>query len=289
MTSAVARPSADLELGRSARKRAAILEAAHDLFLQKGYAGTSMDDVAARAAVSKQTVYKNFADKQRLFTEVITSDVGRIEASTQAQMAAMPDSSDLAGDLAAFARWHLADVMQPGRLRLRRMLIGEAERFPELAQAWYASGPERSYAEFAGWFAAWDRRGLRPDPGPDAGGPAVQLAGAVDPAQQGHGVRDRRAAVHPSRAGPLRRRGGPGVPGRLRGAGRDGLTRHGSSGVPVCARRGPSMRGSYCGSRWIGQLMHRGPPRPRPSSPPGISSTSMPFARRSVFVDSLRS
>ena len=154
------------ELGRSARKRTAIIEAAHELFLQKGYAGTSMDDVAARAAVSKQTVYKNFADKQRLFTEVITSDVGRIESTTEAQMAAMPDSTDLAGDLRAFARDHLAGVMQPGRLRLRRMLIGEAERFPELAQAWYASGPERSCAEFAGWFAAWDRRGLLrvPDP-----------------------------------------------------------------------------------------------------------------------------
>ena len=46
------------------------------------------------------------------------------------------------------------------------MLIGEAERFPELARAWYASGPERSVTEFAGWFAAWDRRGLlwAPDP-----------------------------------------------------------------------------------------------------------------------------
>jgi TetR/AcrR family transcriptional regulator, mexJK operon transcriptional repressor len=155
-----------VDLGRSARKRAAILDAAHTLFLQKGYAGTSMDDVAARAAVSKQTVYKNFADKQRLFTEVITSDVGRLEDTTQARMAAMPDSTDLAADLRAFARWHLADVMQPGRLRLRRMLIGEAERFPELARAWYTSGPERSSAEFAAWFAAWDRRGLLrvPDP-----------------------------------------------------------------------------------------------------------------------------
>ena len=155
-----------VELGRSARKRAAILEAAHDLFLQKGYAGTSMDDVAARAAVSKQTVYKNFADKQRLFTEVITSDVGRVEGTTQAQIAAMPDSSDIAADLEAYARWHLAEVMQPGRLRLRRMLIGEAERFPALAQAWYATGPERSCAVFADWFAAWHRRGLLrvPDP-----------------------------------------------------------------------------------------------------------------------------
>ena len=125
-----------------------------------------MDDVAARAAVSKQTVYKHFADKQRLFVEVITSDVGRDEETIEARMAAMPDSDDLAGDLRIFARWHLADVMQPARLRLRRMLIGEAERFPELARAWYASGPERSCAEFARWFTAWERRGLLrvPDP-----------------------------------------------------------------------------------------------------------------------------
>jgi AcrR family transcriptional regulator len=159
MTSVAAAPEAR-ELGRSARKRTAILDAARDLFLQKGYAGTSMDDVAARAAVSKQTVYKNFADKQRLFTEVITSDVGRVERTRQAQIEAMPDSTDVPADLQAYARWHLADVMQPERLRLRRMLIGEAERFPELAQAWYVAGPERSVAEFAGWFTAWHRRGL---------------------------------------------------------------------------------------------------------------------------------
>ena len=78
------------------------------------------------------------------------------------------------------------------------MLIGEAERFPELAQAWYASGPERSCAEFARWFAAWDRRGLLRVPDPHAGRPALQLAGAVHPAEQGHGVRERRAAVHPA-------------------------------------------------------------------------------------------
>ena len=164
MTSATAAETG--ELGRSARKRAAILGAAHSLFLQKGYAGTSMDDVAARAAVSKQTLYKQLAAKQRLFVEVITSDVGRDEQHVEARMAAMPQSEDLPGDLRVFARWHLADVMQPARLRLRRMLIGEAERFPELARAWYASGPERSCAEFARWFTAWERRGLLrvPDP-----------------------------------------------------------------------------------------------------------------------------
>jgi TetR/AcrR family transcriptional regulator, mexJK operon transcriptional repressor len=56
------------EEGRSARKRRAIMEAATTVFLGKGYLGTSMDEIAALAAVSKQTVYKHFADKEGLFT-----------------------------------------------------------------------------------------------------------------------------------------------------------------------------------------------------------------------------
>src|SRR5579862_5190521 len=52
---------------RSARKRTAILEAARHLFFAQGFVGTSMDQIAARAAVSKQTVYKQFNDKEALF------------------------------------------------------------------------------------------------------------------------------------------------------------------------------------------------------------------------------
>lgn len=145
---------------RSARKRGAIVDAARELFLQRGYAGTSMDDIAARAAVSKQTVYKHFADKQRLFAALITGDIAHLDASTQALADAMPDSQDIEQDLRGFARQFLAYVMQPHLLRMRRVLIGEADRFPELAQAWYASGPERSFAMFAQWFEALNRRGL---------------------------------------------------------------------------------------------------------------------------------
>ena len=49
---------------RSARKRRAILDAAATTFLSNGYLGTSMDEIAALAHVSKQTVYKHFADKR---------------------------------------------------------------------------------------------------------------------------------------------------------------------------------------------------------------------------------
>lgn len=152
--------------GPSPRKRQAILDAARALFLQRGYAGTSMDDVAASAGVSKQTVYAHFADKTRLFAELITGDIAQSETSTHPLIAAMPQSDHLERDLREYARAHLADVMQPELLRLRRMLIGEAERFPELARGWYEAGPVRSCAIFATWFRALDRRGLlrAPDP-----------------------------------------------------------------------------------------------------------------------------
>jgi TetR/AcrR family transcriptional regulator, mexJK operon transcriptional repressor len=60
---------------RAARKRAAVLDAAGQVFLAKGYVGTSMDEIAVVAAVSKQTVYKHFVDKETLFHELIMATV----------------------------------------------------------------------------------------------------------------------------------------------------------------------------------------------------------------------
>jgi AcrR family transcriptional regulator len=125
-----------------------------------------MDDVAARAAVSKQTVYKHFADKERLFTAIITGDIQETEGLSRSLVDALPQTQDLERDLREFARRHVADVMQPHLVRMRRILIGEADRFPELAAAWYARGPERAHATFAAWFTTLAERGLLhvPDP-----------------------------------------------------------------------------------------------------------------------------
>jgi TetR/AcrR family transcriptional regulator, mexJK operon transcriptional repressor len=154
------------EPGRSARKRQAILAAARTVFLRKGYGGTSMDEVAALAAVSKQTVYKHFADKERLFTAIITGDIDATEALTHDMLAALPDTDDLEHDLREFARRHIAEVAQPHLIQLRRIIIAEAERFPALARAWYTGGPERAHATLANLFEALAKRGLLrvPDP-----------------------------------------------------------------------------------------------------------------------------
>lgn len=156
----------DVPAGRSAAKRRAIVDAARTVFLRNGYGRTTMDEIAALAAVSKQTVYKHFADKQRLFTQIITGDIEQVETQSQPLVQALGASDDVERDLRELARQHVALVTQPHLVRLRRLVISEAERFPDLARTWYERGPERGYATLAEQFAELDRRGrLRiPDP-----------------------------------------------------------------------------------------------------------------------------
>src|SRR5207244_1010955 len=80
------------EAGRSARKRQAILDAATTIFLRQGYLGTSMDEIAARAGVSKQTVYKHFADKERLFVEIVVATVDEISDPVHEEILQLLDS-----------------------------------------------------------------------------------------------------------------------------------------------------------------------------------------------------
>jgi TetR/AcrR family transcriptional repressor of mexJK operon len=137
-------------IGRSAQKRQAILEAARDLFLQQGYAGVSMDEVAALAGVSKVTIYKHFSDKHTLFIAVVTDAIDDAKAGSQSLVAQLGTSTDIEMDLRDFARRHVALVTQPHLLQMRRMIIAEAPRFPELARAWHRIGPERGHATLAG-------------------------------------------------------------------------------------------------------------------------------------------
>lgn len=130
------------------------------MFVERGFVGTSMDDVAAAARASKQTLYQRFGDKVGLFEAVIESNIAAAEAGTDPHLAALRDTDDLEADLRRFARQHLRDVLQPDLLRIRRLVIAEAERFPTLAQTWFERGPERAHDTFADLFAHLTERGL---------------------------------------------------------------------------------------------------------------------------------
>src|ERR1700756_4090058 len=93
----------DPGLNRSERKRQAILSAGRALFLINGYQGTSMDQVAASAAVSKQTVYKHFGEKRELLFAIVTNALDATVGAIRERIAALPNTNDLDADLIALA------------------------------------------------------------------------------------------------------------------------------------------------------------------------------------------
>jgi TetR/AcrR family transcriptional regulator, mexJK operon transcriptional repressor len=145
---------------RSARKRKAIFEAATTVFLSKGYLGTSMDEIAALARVSKQTVYKHFADKERMFSEIVIAKVDEIANPNTDEVLKLTDTGDLERDLRRFARRQLRAVMEPRLLQLRRLVIGESGRFPQLGRLFYERGPGRTIEALSTLFERLDSRGV---------------------------------------------------------------------------------------------------------------------------------
>jgi TetR/AcrR family transcriptional repressor of mexJK operon len=133
---AAAKPTSE---SRSIRKRREILDAATEVFLAEGFAGASMDAIATAAGVSKPTVYNHFAEITQPFYEQIVN---------------LSDDGDLAKRLRELATLLLKGVMQPTNLRLRRLVIGEASRFPDLGRAYEQHGPGRA---IAAWTTAFKR------------------------------------------------------------------------------------------------------------------------------------
>lgn len=153
-------------MSRSARKRSAIVAAALQVFLEDGFDRATMDDIAARAGASKVTVYQHFADKQRLWLAVITDAIEHTATGTNRQIEGLGDSTNLTRDLRAFARAHVIQVVSPTVIAMRRMIIAEAIRFPELAAAWHAAGPVSAHNQIAEQLRRLNHRGMlrAPDP-----------------------------------------------------------------------------------------------------------------------------
>jgi TetR/AcrR family transcriptional regulator, mexJK operon transcriptional repressor len=148
------------ELGRSAEKRRAILEAATEAFLRKGYLGTSMDEIAAEAGVSKQTVYRQFADKEGLFNEIVLGTIDQVGEPFFSGIDDLGDVEDLEAELRRIARQLVGVAKDPRLLQLRRLVIGECGRLPELGRTYYERGPGRSTEGLAAGFRHLAEKGL---------------------------------------------------------------------------------------------------------------------------------
>jgi AcrR family transcriptional regulator len=128
---------------RAAERREAIMEAALDEFIARGFTATRLDDVAKRAGVAKGTIYLHFKDKEALFEELIRTAIvpliGRLASPP-------PPGASVRGALEGFARTFIQEVACTRRGDIVRLIVAEGPRFPGIADFYYREVISRGLA-----------------------------------------------------------------------------------------------------------------------------------------------
>jgi AcrR family transcriptional regulator len=152
---------------QAAQTRQDILAAAHQLFLDHGYAGTTLTSIARAAEVVVETIYRAYGSKGELFKAVVRTAVAGGAARAQVPAEQRPAIAAVIAETDPDRQFELYAATQPGiHARagpLLRVLIGAAATDPELAQLWAQIEQERlnGMGRFAQLLA--DRGALRLD------------------------------------------------------------------------------------------------------------------------------
>lgn len=131
---------------RARQKKEQILQTARRLFLQKGFAATSMDEIREQAGVSKQTIYSYYEGKEDLLFDVIEHQLFLLSDNEFSAVLDQLDFStpdDVERSLVLFSKKLLEHFMKADYLQLARMVVAEVVRFPKLAQLFRDAVPLR--------------------------------------------------------------------------------------------------------------------------------------------------
>jgi TetR/AcrR family transcriptional regulator of autoinduction and epiphytic fitness len=134
--------------GTDPEKRRKILDGAGRVFSTLGFDAASMSDVAREAEVSKATLYVYFQDKEHLFTAICAE---RRERNIEELIAMLDASKPLEETLYAVGTETLRRITQPFVVAAHRIVIGVAERMPDVGGEFFEAGPVRlvnAVAEF---------------------------------------------------------------------------------------------------------------------------------------------
>lgn len=131
--------------------RRRILEVAAELFLAEGYGSTSIEAVAARAGISKRTLYHRFDDKAALFAAVVHEIIEQIRPPAGVPLIEGATLRDVLRRLAAMI---LRAALSPQAIALHRLVMSESRRFPELVRAAHGDGSVREATTLIGGLLA---------------------------------------------------------------------------------------------------------------------------------------
>src|ERR1700687_886257 len=128
---------------RAAERREAIMEAALDEFIARGFTATRLDDVAKRAGVAKGTIYLHFKDKESMFEELIRTALVPLIGGLASPP---PPGATVRGALEGFARTFIQEVAGTRRGDIVRLIVAEGPRFPGIADFYYREVISRGLA-----------------------------------------------------------------------------------------------------------------------------------------------
>ena len=133
-----------------------LLEVATAVFLEQGFKGASMSDIARRAGASKQTLYARYPSKSALFAALME------RKSSQLFEAIGPLSQDrsLRETLVSFGSELLSMILTDEARGLHRLVIAECLEFPELGETFWKLGPGRMRAMLADFLLQQQTRGV---------------------------------------------------------------------------------------------------------------------------------
>ena len=146
--------SPELDPPHGPRER--LLAAACEAFREEGYQ-VSIDRIAARAQVARQTLYNHFHSKEALFGEVVRHSI-------QSVLVTLDGDGDVRATLLAFGDAYRTRLLSPEGLAIFRTMVAEAPRFPELAKQFFRQGPHTTRKRLAKYLAhAMEAGELRKD------------------------------------------------------------------------------------------------------------------------------
>ena len=119
---------------RAAERRQAIIEAAMEEFISRGFAATRLDDIAKRAGVAKGTIYLHFKDKESMFEELIRTAIVPLVGRMQGPL---PTGGTVRDLIEAFALNFIHEVVTTRRGDIVRLIVAEGPRFPAIADFYY--------------------------------------------------------------------------------------------------------------------------------------------------------
>jgi AcrR family transcriptional regulator len=128
---------------RAAERRGAIIEAALDEFVARGFTATRIDDIASRAGVAKGTIYLHFKDKESMFEELIRTALVPLIGRLHAPPAMGGSVRDM---IEGFARMFIQEVANTRRGEIVRLIVAEGPRFPSVADFYYREVVSRGLA-----------------------------------------------------------------------------------------------------------------------------------------------